>query len=83
MQVGSGQRGAAASAMPDEGLLRATRAMKLQDFQTAHKLLSQEAGEKPDSFIVFDLRAACSLHSGRHDEALDDALLCTKLNPDW
>jgi tetratricopeptide (TPR) repeat protein len=57
--------------------------MKLKDFDTAHKLLSQEAGGKPGSFIVFDLRAACCLHSGKHDQALDDALLCTKLNPDW
>jgi predicted Zn-dependent protease len=69
--------------MQDERLLRATRAMKLKDYDTAMKLLSQEAVDKPDSFIVFDLRAACCLHSGKHEQALDDAMQCTKLNPEW
>ncbi|KAI3430257.1 hypothetical protein D9Q98_004853 [Chlorella vulgaris] len=69
--------------MQDERLLRATRAMKLKDYDTAMKLLSQEAADKPDGFIVFDLRAACCLHSGKHEQALDDAMQCTKLNPEW
>jgi tetratricopeptide (TPR) repeat protein len=66
-----------------ERLLRATRAMQLRDYEAAARLLSQEAEEQPGSFLAYDLRAACSLQAGRHEQALDDAMHCTKLNPDW
>ena len=66
-----------------ERLLRATRAMQLRDYAAAARLLSQEAEEQPGSFLAYDLRAACSLQAGRHEQALDDAMHCTKLNPDW
>lgn len=82
-QAGAPRRAAAAGPSPDERILRATRAMQLKDYDTAARLLSQEAAEKPDSFIVYDLRAAACLHSGRHEQALDDAMHCTKLNPEW
>lgn len=57
--------------------------MRLGDFRAALSLLSQEAEEAPGSFLAFDLRAACCLAAGRHEQALEDALRCTMLNPDW
>lgn len=43
-----------------------------------HEQLSE-----PQGFMLYDLRAACSLHTGKLEQALDDAMYCTKLNPEW
>ena len=64
-------------------LLRATRAMQLRDWRAALSLLSAEAEEAPQGWLAFDLRALCCLQTGRHQQALEDAMRCTQLNPEW
>ncbi len=73
----------AADAAGADRLLRATRAMRLGDYAAALALLDQEGREAPGGFLAYDLRAACCLAAGRHEQALDDAMRCTKLNPEW
>lgn len=82
-QAPSGAGAGAGAAAPADRLLRATRAMRLGDVDAALSLLSQEAREQPGGHLAFDLRAACCLASGRHEAALDDAMQCTKLCPEW
>ncbi|KAL4421061.1 hypothetical protein ABPG77_001356 [Micractinium sp. CCAP 211/92] len=78
---------ASAAALPaasGERLGRATRAMRLGDWLAAERVLGEEVKERPGGcWLALDLRAACCLQRGRHDLALDDAMQCTKLNPDW
>ena len=57
--------------------------MRLGDFEAAASLLSQALEEQPGSCLAYDLRAACSLQAGRFEQALDDAMHCTKLSPEW
>lgn len=73
----------AAAAAGTDRLLRATRAMQLGDWRAAQSLLTAEAEEAPQGWLAFDLRALCCLEMGRHPQALEDALRCTQLNPDW
>ncbi|KAL4422512.1 hypothetical protein ABPG75_008709 [Micractinium tetrahymenae] len=80
----AGAGGAALPTATGERLARATRAMRLGDWLAAERVLGQEVKEQPEScWLALDLRAACCLQRGRHDLALDDAMLCTKLNPSW
>lgn len=46
-------------------------------------MLSAAIHADPQDFLLYDLRAACCLHTHQAEQALDDAMLCTKLNPDW
>ena len=39
--------------------------------------------DAPEALLAYDLRAAACLGAGRHEQALDDALRCTTLNPEW
>lgn len=64
-------------------LLRATRAMQLRDWRAAMSLLSAETEKAPQGWLAFDLRALCCLQMGRHQQALEDAMRCTQLNPEW
>ena len=70
-------------AVPAERLLRATRALKLGDHGAAMRLLSAETQASPDSFLAYDLRAAACLAAGQFPQALEDALRCTALAPEW
>ena len=45
--------------------------------------LTKAIHSAPSTSIYYDLRAACLLHSNNVTQALDDAMNCTKLNPDW
>lgn len=66
-------------------LLKALRAFKIQDYSTAHTLLTEflstQAGSQ--SYVAYEMRAVCLLHCQRYQEALDDAMAATKLNPTW
>lgn len=79
--------GAGATVQPPpsaDRLGRATRAMRLGDWLAAERVLGEEVKQQPENcWLALDLRAACCLQRGRHDLALDDAMLCTKLNPSW
>ncbi len=57
--------------------------MQLGDWRAAQSLLSAEAEEAPQGWLAYDLRALCCLQMGRHQQALEDAMRCTQLNPDW
>lgn len=58
--------------------------MRLGDWLAAERVLGEEVKERPGAcWLALDLRAACCLQRGRHDLALDDAMQCTKLNPEW
>lgn len=81
--AGSGAPPTTAGCATGERLARATRAMRLGDWVTAARILGQEAEEQPGSWLALDLRAACWLQQGQHERALDDALQCTKLRPEW
>ena len=37
----------------------------------------------PEHYLLYDLRALCLLHASQAQGALDDAMQCTKLRPDW
>lgn len=70
-------------AAPADLLLRATHALKLGDHAAALSLLGQQVAAAPEGFLAYDLRAGACLASGRYEQALDDAMRCTKLAPEW
>ena len=72
---------AAEEPAPSPRLLRAAHAMQVQGWDAALALLTQEAAERPGSYLAHDLRAACWLQCGRPEQALDDAMQATKLQP--
>lgn len=37
----------------------------------------------PGQFMLHDLRAGCCLQTWQYQQALEDALQCTTLNPSW
>lgn len=46
-------------------------------------LLDEAVSASPSHFLLRDLRAGCALQAGAGQRALDDAMLCTVLNPTW
>lgn len=80
---GAADGSAAGAGAPSDRLLRATHALRLRDYAAALRLLTAEADAAPESFLAYDLRAAACLGAGRQEQALEDALRCTTLNPEW
>jgi hypothetical protein len=67
----------------DERLLKAVRAIKLQDYAAASRLLGDVILKDPSSFVALDLAAFCALHTGNYQLALSTAIQCTALKPAW
>lgn len=60
----------------------------MRDYAAAARLLSEALGavsnaEEHQRALLLDLRSGCALQTQEYAQALDDALLCTKLSPEW
>lgn len=62
-------------------MLRARLAIKVDDFKAANKILSAHICLHRDCFLAYELRSLCSLHCDNFQQALNDALQCTRLQP--
>jgi len=58
-------------------------AIKMQDYSAALRTLRTHILAHPDSYLAYDLRSLCALHCHDFEQARDDALHCTSVNPAW
>lgn len=63
---------------------------QVRDYAAAVRLLGDALAATPQGeagdgqrALLLDLRSGAALAAGQHDQALDDALLCTKLAEEW